>query len=177
MTENIDWDSLKKSIKVWVKTNQALPDDLYACPRCEGTGRIQVGHADPGPNPTIKCGMCNGTQMIKRCFTCRENPISSSSRSGVCDECETKRLEHLVEIEKRPEVICIFPKGRTQCPSPEHQEFNSDGNLVCDLELCEYSCRKRGVYPAECIVKMTYGEEYCKTCVDREQCPWKEDSE
>jgi len=80
-----------------------------------------------------------------------------------------------MEIEKRPEVICISPTERGQSPNPEHQEINSDGNLVCDLELCEYACRKYGVYPAECIVKITNGDEYCKTCVDREQCPWKEE--
>ena len=104
MTEKIDWESLLKTINVWVETAQALPDDLYACPHCEGTGRIQVGHADPGPNPTIKCGMCNGTQIIKKCHTCQINPIPSDSRSCMCNKCETERLEHLMNIEKHTEI-------------------------------------------------------------------------
>lgn len=172
MTEKIYWDSLQKSIEVWVKTIQALPDDLYACPRCEGTGRIQVGHADPGPNPTIKCGMCNGSQMIKKCNICQENPVPSNDRACMCHECNEKYLNRVLEFEKRPEIVCNFPQLAVKCPTPDLRETNSNGNLVCDLELCDFAQRKYGVYPEECIVRMTNGDDYCiNECVDREICP------
>ena len=173
MSEKIDWDALLRTIEVTVcKTvTEKLPEGLYACPRCEGTGRIQVGHADPGPNPTIRCGMCNGTQKIKKCKVCRENPVALNDKYGMCNECSTKGMEHIIELEKRPEVICDFPQWITQCPHPGLQEFNSDRELVCDLELCEYSQRKLSVYPSECIVRKTNGDAYCLECVDREICP------
>ena len=173
MTEEIDWNDLQSTIKVWVETTERLPEGLYACPRCEGTGKIQVGHADPGPNPTVKCGMCMGTKKIKRCGKCQKNPVPSDDVSGLCDECERKAMQHVLDLEKRTEIVCTFPKESGICAHSEFQECNSNGKLVCDLNGCEYATLPLTVYPEECIVRQTNGEEYCETCVDKEICPWK----
>ena len=139
MTEEIDWDDLQSTIKVWIETTERLPEGVYACPRCEGTGRVQVGHADPGPNPTVKCGMCNGARAIKKCKECRDNPIPANNVLGLCNECENKAMQHILDLEKRTEIVCTFPKESGICAHSEFQECNSDGKLVCDLNGCEYA--------------------------------------
>lgn len=139
MKKKIDWDNLPTLISVWVETIKKLPDGLYACPRCEGTGRVEVGHADPGPNPTVRCGMCNGTRAIKKCKECRTNPIPANSTLGLCDECEKKAMQHILNLEKRVEIVCTFPQWSEMCGHPEFQECNSKGKLVCDLKGCEYA--------------------------------------
>ena len=139
MAEKIDWDNLPTTIKVWVETTERLPEGIYACQRCEGTSRVQVGHADPGPNPTVKCGMCFGTRRIKRCGECRENPVPSNSVLGLCKECEDRLMQHVLDLEKRTEIICTFPQWTKMCEHPEFQDSNSDGKLVCNLNGCEYA--------------------------------------
>lgn len=142
MSEKIDWDNLPTAIDTWKVTTKNLPEGLYGCPRCEGTGRVQVGHADPGPNPTVKCGMCNGVRAIKKCKECQVNPVPANSIMELCDECEGKKMQHILDLEKRPEIVCNFPQWITSCPHPVAQETNSDGNLVCDIDVCEYAIKK-----------------------------------
>ena len=139
MTEEIDWDNLPTAIDTWVISTKNLPEGIYACPRCEGTGRVQVGHADPGPNPTVKCGMCNGARAIKKCKECQTNPIPANDVPGLCDECEKKAMQHVLDLERRTEIVCTFPKESGICAHSEFQECNSKGKLVCDLNGCEYA--------------------------------------
>jgi len=172
MNEKVDWDSLPTTIEVWVRDTKQLQEGDYACPRCEGTGRVQLGHADPGPNPTVRCGMCGGTQVIRKCKECHTNPIPLNNISNLCNECEDKALQHILDLEKRPEIVCSFPQSEGICGHSELQECNSIGNLVCDINKCEYASSPLTAFIEECIVKKIKGEEYCKTCVDRENCPW-----
>ena len=139
MAEEIDWENLPTAIDTWVISTKNLPEGIYACPRCGGTGRVQVGHADPGPNPTVKCGMCNGARAIKKCKECRDNPIPANNVLGLCNECENKAMQHILDLEKRTEIVCTFPKESGICAHSEFQECNSDGKLVCDLNGCEYA--------------------------------------
>ncbi|MCK5012553.1 MAG: hypothetical protein KAS66_01935 [Candidatus Omnitrophica bacterium] len=139
MTEKIDWDNLPTTIKVWEENTKQLIPGLYACPRCEGTGRVQVGHADPGPNPTVKCGMCMCTKMIKKCGECQENPVPSNSILGLCKECEDNLMQHILDLEKHIEIVCTFQEESETCGHPELQESNSNGKLVCDIKGCEYA--------------------------------------
>lgn len=173
MTEKVDWDNLPTAIDTWIRSTKNLSKGLYGCPRCEATGRIQVGHADPGPNPTVNCGMCNGTRVIKRCGKCQENPVPSDSVLGLCNECEEHLMKDILELEKRVGIVCSFPEEKGICAHSEFQKCNSKGKLVCDPDSCEYANIPLTVYPEECIVRQTNGEEYCETCVDKEICPWK----
>lgn len=139
MTKKVNWKYLPTTISVWVETIEELPEGVYACPQCKGTGRIQVGHADPGSNPTVKCDMCSGTQKIKKCVECGTNPVPSNDNSGLCKDCEIDRIDHVLELEKRPEIICKFPNEEGICANYVVQECNSDGKLVCDPKECEYA--------------------------------------
>jgi len=139
MSEKVDWNSLSTTLKSYTTITKKLPAGLYACPRCEGSGRIPLGTRHVGPHPTIMCGMCQGTRIIKRCKICKENPIPHNIPSGMCYECTKARMKHLIELEYRPEIICNFPQWTMNCPNPELQEQNSKGNLVCSLDDCEYS--------------------------------------
>ena len=171
MTEKIYWDNLPTTIRVWVETTETLPEGVYACQRCKGTGTIQVGHADPGPNPAVKCGMCNGTQRIKKCKVCKENPVAVNERFRVCSSCSKKYMDHLSELEKRPEVICEFHNGAKECSTPELQEQNSNGHLVCDLESCQYAHRMYSKIASECSIRDKKGDDFCiRECLIREDC-------
>ena len=158
MTETIDWDNLPTTTKVWVETTERLPEGVYACPRCEGTGRIEVGHADPGPNPSVKCGMCNGVRVIKRCEKCRGNPVPTNSVLGLCKDCEEQLMKDTVELEKRVEIICDFPEEKGICAHSEFQRCNSKGNLVCDPDSCEYA-NPPPAPKSEYLCCKTYGEQ------------------
>lgn len=136
MNEKIDWESLDTTIKVCTPVIKELPEGLYRCPRCNGKGRIEIG---ANRRPTFMCGMCGGSGTIKKCKSCKDNPVASTDSMGLCNECAHARMDFLLELENRPEIICNFPQWTENCPNPHLQEANSKGNLVCGLELCEYS--------------------------------------
>jgi len=172
MFAEINWDLLETTIQVCVPTTETLPEGIYACPRCEATGRIEIGCRDPGPNKTLRCGMCNGTRKIKKCKMCQEKPVPFNDNLGICEICSKKYMDHILELEKRPEIICNYPDSAAQCPTRTLQEHNSNGHLVCDLDSCNHAQRMYSVYPSECIVRKTNGDDYCiYECVDREFCP------
>lgn len=169
MTEIIDWGSLERTIERHTTFTEKLPEGLYACPRCGATGRILLGSRPTGPHPTAMCGMCRGTRIIKRCKDCKENPIPHNDSVGLCNECAHKRMDHLLELDKRPEIICNFPQWTMNCPNPELQEQNCKKALVCGLESCQYSHPPAPLSPEKCEVIKT-NPNYCKVCIHKDFC-------
>lgn len=166
MPEKIDWNLLEKEIKCYTVITKKLPEGLYACPRCEASGRIPLGNRD------MMCGMCRGSRIIKRCKSCKENPIPYSDQWGLCDVCQQKRMKEIIELEKRPKIVCNFPQWTTNCPNTTLQEKNSKGELVCGLDLCPYSHPPVPLSPDTCDVKKII-PDYCGFCIHKKHCKVK----
>ena len=66
---NLDWKTLeheiiKETVTATIKHEIInLPDDLYTCPVCKGTGKTRNG------NLFDKCVCCKGAQVILPCKT------------------------------------------------------------------------------------------------------------
>ena len=105
---------LKKEITV-IKTTEEivevkLPEGVYACPRCNGEGKVEIGHRDgwigevniTGAIMSI-CGMCNGTQAIIPCSECGNfMPNNSHNRKyKICFKCYTEQHIKKLKIKER----------------------------------------------------------------------------
>lgn len=101
---------LKKEITITETTTKekviSLPDNVYACPHCAGSGEIEIGHRDGwsgGINVTgpimAKCGVCQGTKAVVPCKKCGFlMPDNEHNRKyRICFDCYTK--QHIRKLE------------------------------------------------------------------------------
>lgn len=102
MREQIDYNTLEKTRLVRESTyrTKKLPEGVYACPFCYGSGRVTTVYRDPGPNRTGQCYTCGGTGEIKKCKhpDCNE-PIPADDAwtpYGLCMNHEKEYLKELI---------------------------------------------------------------------------------
>ena len=96
--ENIEWDKLEKTrVERVVSTKfieKHLPEGVYACPHCDGSGKIMEIHRFRPPHKYMECGMCMGTGEIRKCHICNINPVPNIEKQECidCFEIKGKRL-------------------------------------------------------------------------------------
>ncbi len=102
MSEPIDYTTLEKERRVRTTSfhTKKLPEGVYACPVCYGSGRVTMAYRDPGPNKTGECWTCRGTGEIKKCKhpDCNE-PIPADNAwtpYGLCMEHEREYIKQLI---------------------------------------------------------------------------------
>lgn len=102
MKEPIDYNSLSKerSVRTTSYYTKKLPEGVYVCPACYGSGRVVTVYRDPGPNKTGECFMCCGTGEIKKCKhpDCNE-PIPADdawTQNGLCSEHEREYIRESI---------------------------------------------------------------------------------
>lgn len=103
MSNKIDWSKLSKirTVKKVTTTyeEKQLPEGVYACPQCEGSGRVMTVHSMFGPHQYGKCGMCNGTGEIIKCETCNTNPVPNNANwyfYPICHDCHNIKIKKLI---------------------------------------------------------------------------------
>lgn len=67
--DELDWSKLETEHTVYIQVPQVkkLPEGIFVCPECRGSGRRTAAYRDPGPNKMDKCFMCDGTGEIVKC--------------------------------------------------------------------------------------------------------------
>lgn len=103
MPEPIDYNTLSKEriISETIHHTKKLPEGVYACPSCHGSGRVTTIYRDPSPNKTGQCGTCRGTGEITKCKIpdCFE-PVPNDPHwhsNGLCFEHEEKYFKKLMD--------------------------------------------------------------------------------
>ncbi len=99
----IDWNNLQKERSVPITTFKLkkLPNDVFACPNCYGSGKVTIVFRDPGPNRMGTCYVCDGTGEIIKCLhpDCDE-PVPNESNwysNKLCAKHEREYIDKLVK--------------------------------------------------------------------------------
>ncbi len=100
--EKIDWNNLnkKRTVEILNKPTyieKQLPDGVYACPHCEGSGKVVIGHSFLYGDIFAKCGMCKGCGEIQKCLQCNINPIPNDDSTTICRDCNEIKMQKLRE--------------------------------------------------------------------------------
>lgn len=100
-TEKIEWDKLetKRTVVTYqepIYEEKQLPEGVYTCPMCYGSGRITEIYRDPGPNKMGKCWMCHGTGEITKCPNCKIKPVPNKQKIQECVDC----FEHTSKLKR-----------------------------------------------------------------------------
>lgn len=112
--EKFEWDKLietKRTERVVSTTfvEKILPDGVYVCPNCYGSGCVTEIYRDPGPNKMKKCPMCKGLIEITKCPTCNNNPVPNSNPVEECIDCKTirwdKNRKDFIERVNKGEIV------------------------------------------------------------------------
>ena len=95
--EQIKWDKLEthRTVENTVTTyiEKVLPEGVYVCPHCYGTGKAVIGHSFRDGDIYTICGMCKGTCEIRKCPKCNINPVPNLVTQQYCVDCHQKYME------------------------------------------------------------------------------------
>jgi len=95
---------------------EKLPDGIFICPHCYGSGKVTEIYKDPGPNKMGKCHICDGTGEIIKCI----HPDCNSSvpnnpqlyPTKLCRKHEEERMDiiykkaiEMLEFKKQKETV------------------------------------------------------------------------
>jgi DnaJ-class molecular chaperone len=101
--KEINWNDLEteRTIAKRVFETKKLPDGVYSCPACYGSGRVVMIYRDPGPNKYMSCGTCDGTGEIIKCKKegCEE-PVPNNKHwypDGLCTKHERERIDTIMK--------------------------------------------------------------------------------
>jgi DnaJ-class molecular chaperone len=110
MDNNIIWETLQKSRTVTetIHYEKELPEGVYACPNCQGSGQSMSVHRTFGPHGYSKCGICAGTGEIIKCDNCKTNPVPNNPNwffYPICHVCNDLKLkQHLKELTDKEKI-------------------------------------------------------------------------
>ena len=99
--KNTEWDKLEtrrtEEITTTTYTEKILPEGVYACPHCNGTGKAEIGYSFRDGIIYTTCGMCKGTGEIRKCTQCNINPIPNDDNTSRCYNCNKVYYKQLTD--------------------------------------------------------------------------------